>query len=328
MLAAIPFFGLSTYNLPIPGLGSPLPLDPWAILVCFGCVFGLEIGRARAVRLGMDVRDIVDGAVVTVVSGFVVGHIFTVLFYRPGAYETWTDMFWALLNVFGGFSSMGGFIGAVIGSVVFYRWIRPRPYWRYADVISFGFPFGWLFGRLGCGVVHDHIGSETTFPLAMNFDAGYYNFAYVVQPYGSSVTGIRHELGLYEMAFMIPVCGLWLWLARKDWPPGFFTALFGAVYAPVRFFLDFLRQVDLKNADTRYFELTPAQWGCIAFFAVCVFVLARLDWKNFLPWPMDRKPDQAKRALLMAGGGGASIALEEGDGEPESDAEEETIPDE
>jgi phosphatidylglycerol:prolipoprotein diacylglycerol transferase len=294
MIAAIPYFGLGTYNLPIPGLGN-LPLDPWAILVCFGFVFGLEVGRARAIRLGMDVRDIVDGAVVTVGTGFVVGHIFTVVFYFP---ERLTDEgIWAILKLWTGFSSMGGFVGAVLGSVLFYTVIRKRPYWRYADVISFGFPFGWLFGRLGCGVVHDHVGSTTTLPFGMDFDAGIKNFQWVAGDPFPWADGIRHELGLYEMAYMIPVCLVWLWLAKKDWPPGFFTALFGAVYMPVRFGLDFLRNSDLQNQDARYLLLTPAQWGCIIFFGVCLFVLYRLDWKGFRPWPMDSLPDQARRAL-------------------------------
>lgn len=292
MFAALPYFGLTTYNLPIPGLGS-LPLDPWAILVCFGFIFGLEIGRARAIRLGMDVRDVVDGAVVTVGTGFVVGHIFTVLFYFPERLET--EGIWAILKLWTGFSSMGGFVGAVIGSVLFYK-IKGLSYWRYADVISFGFPFGWLFGRLGCGVVHDHVGAVTTMPFGMNFDAGYRNFAYVTGDPALWAGGVRHELGLYEMTYMIPVCLLWLWLGKTDRPPGFFTALFGAVYMPVRFGLDFLRNTDLSTADARYLSMTPAQWGCIIFFGICVFVLARLDYKGFQPWPMDGKPDQQARA--------------------------------
>jgi phosphatidylglycerol:prolipoprotein diacylglycerol transferase len=297
LIASIPYFGLTTYNLPIPGLGS-LPLDPWAILVCFGFVFGLEVGRARAIKLGMDVKDIVDGAVVTVATGFVVGHFFTVFFYFP---ERLADEgIWALLKLWTGFSSMGGFVGAVLGSVVFYTLIRKRPYWRYADVISFGFPFGWLFGRMGCGVVHDHIGAITTQPWGMNFDEGMRNFSWLAGDPYRWADGIRHELGLYEMIYMIPVCGLWLWLARKDRPPGFFTALFGAVYMPVRFVLDFFRNADLSHQDVRYWALTPAQWGCLVFFAVCLFILYRLDWAGFKPWPMDSLPNQAARAMGSA----------------------------
>ena len=89
MFAALPFFGLTTTTI------GGIPLDPWAILVCLGFILGLEFGRARAIKLGMEPRDLVDGAVVTVVTGFVIGHVFTVVTYFPerlhGDMATWSD---------------------------------------------------------------------------------------------------------------------------------------------------------------------------------------------------------------------------------------------
>ncbi len=294
IFAALPFFGLGVYNLEIPGVGE-IPLDPWAILVCVGFVVGLEISRHRAIRLGLDVRDVVDGAVFTVVAGFVIGHFYTVLFYFPERLAT--EGIWALLKVWTGFSSVGGFFGAVIGSLLFYGVIRKRPYLRFADIISFGFPFGWFFGRLGCGVVHDHIGSETTMPWGMDFDHGIRNFVWVAGDPYPWVSGVRHELGLYEAAFMIPVMALWIWLGRKDRVPGFFTVLFFTIYAPIRILLDFLR-VD----DATYYGLTPAQYGLAVIFVVGVVLLLRLPYRSFAPWPLDGQPDQAARAVATAGG--------------------------
>ena len=40
---------------------------------------------------------------------------------------------------------------------------------------------------------------------------------------------IRHELGLYEMVYMIPVMALFLYIGRQDRVPGTFLALFGIV---------------------------------------------------------------------------------------------------
>lgn len=289
MFAAIPFFGLGVYRLQVPGIGE-VPLDPWAILVCLGFVIGLEISRHRAIRLGLDVRDVVDGALFTVVMGFVIGHFYTVIFYFP---ERLADEgIWALLKVWTGFSSVGGFFGAVIGSVLFYRVIRPRPYFRYADLISFGFPFGWFLGRVGCGVVHDHIGTETSMPWGMDFDRGFMNFQWVDGDPYPWVSGVRHELGLYEAAFMIPIMALWIYLGRKDRVPGFFTVLFFTLYAPIRFLLDFLR-ID----DATYLGLTPAQYGLAVIFLAGVVILFKLPYGSFKPWPMDGEPDQQARAL-------------------------------
>ena len=274
LLAAIPFFELKVWEIAIPGVGN-LPIDPWATLVCIGFVVGLEVARWRGIRLHLETRDIVDGAVFIVLMGFVIAHIVTVLFYFPERLSE--EGIWSILKVWEGFSSTGGFLGAVIGAWVFYKFIRPRDAMRHADVICFGFPFGWFFGRLGCGVVHDHIGAPTNFFLAMNFDEGFGPWA----EGAAYADGIRHELGLYEAMYMIPVMLLFLWWGRTDRVPGFFLGWFGVLYAPMRFVLDFLRNHDLSHQDARYAGLTPAQYGMVLMFGVSVLFLMSLDHKGF-----------------------------------------------
>lgn len=287
MIAAIPFFQLGVYNLPLPfGLGT-LPFDPWATLVCVGFVVGLEIARARGIKLGLDTRDVVDGAVFIVLMGFFVAHLFTVLFYYPERIER--DGIITLFRVWEGFASTGGFVGAVLGAWLFYPFVRNalRPVGtppltasalQYADVIMYGFPFGWFFGRMGCFVVHDHIGKPTDFFLAMDFDHGFGPWAQGA----AYADGIRHELGMYEMLYMIPVAALFVYLGRQPRPAGFFLGLFGVLYAPLRFVLDFLRNTDLAYKDARYFGLTPAQYGMVVMFLAAV---------GFLWWLHRPTPD-------------------------------------
>jgi len=281
MLATFPFINGRVFNLNL--LGMEIPIDPWATLVCLGIVLGMELARYRTIRLGLDTRDVVDGTLFTVGMGFVVAHIVTVLFYFPERLQE--DGIMSLLRLWEGFSSTGGFIGAVIGSVVFYKWIRPRDYFRYADIITYGFPLGWFFGRVGCAVVHDHIGSETDFFLAVEFPSWHY------------AAGIRHDLGLYEALYTLPIILLFVYLGRKDRVPGFFLGLFGMLYAPMRFVSDFLRNVDLEHQDARYLGLTPAQYGMILMFlASAALFYSRIRKKDFKPWPMDGEPNQAERA--------------------------------
>lgn len=288
MIAAIPFFELGVYTLEIPGVG-PLPIDPWATLVCIGFVVGLEVARWRGIRLRLDTRDVVDGAVFIVGMGFVVAHLVTVMFYFPERMRTaeplWGLMdpggngIWSLLRIWEGFSSTGGFIGAVLGAWLFYKVVRPREAMRHADVIAFGFPFGWFFGRLGCASVHDHIGARTDFFLGMEFPVTHY------------AAGVRHELGLYEALLMIPVMALFAWLGQRDRVPGFFLALFVLLYAPMRFGLDFLRNVDLSNQDARYAGLTPAQYGMVVMFVAGAWLMWSRDWKGFQPLPLGAADD-------------------------------------
>lgn len=284
MIAAIPFYelrmveqgvrltlGASQWVIPTFGV----PLDPWATLVCLGVLLGMEVARARAIRMGLDVRDVVDGIVFTVLLGFFIAHVFTVVAYFPERLRE--QGIWAILKVWEGFSSTGGWIGGIAAIWIFYGWLRPRDILRFADLIAFGFPIGWIFGRLGCAVVHDHIGAPTTSPLGVLF------------PVGHSAAGVRWELGLVEMVLTFPILFLFLRMGRKDQPPGTFLGLFFVCYAPMRFVLDFLRNADLASQDARYLGLTPAQYGCIPLLLMGAWLMT-LRRKDFRAWALDGHP--------------------------------------
>jgi len=198
----------------------------------------------------------VDGSVVTVAMGFVIGHVVHVVAYNPHQLET--DGIMALLRVWAGFSSTGGFIGAVLGSVVFFRFVRKRDYWVHADTIMYGFPFAWVFGRLGCFTAHDHIGRASDFFLAVQFPGG-----------------SRHDLGLYEAIWTAGIAALFYAWRNKPVRPGFFLGLFCATYAPIRFLMDFLRNTDLEGADIRWAGLTFAQYVMIVLMVVGVTLVRR-----------------------------------------------------
>lgn len=251
MFALIPYFQIPHYE-PFEGL----VLDSWAVLVAIAFIVGMEVARARGIRLGLEVRDIVDGTVVTVGMGFLVGHLVHVLAYNPDTYRE--EGILSLLKFWGGFSSTGGLIGAVIGCVLFYTVIRKRPFWIHADTITFGFPFGFFFGRMGCFTAHDHIGKPSNFFLAVDFPD----------------MGPRHDLGLEEGLWVLGIAAIFYALRNRPFRPGFHVGLFAVLYAPVRFGLDFLRNTDLEGADIRYAGLTFAQWSCIAFALAGAAVLA------------------------------------------------------
>ena len=259
----IPYFTLPTWEV------ASVPVDPWGLLVCIGFVLGLEIARARGIRLGLDVRDVVDGSVFIVLMAFLGGHLMYVLAYHPDRYAR--DGFMSLVRVWQGFASTGGFLGAVTGAVLFFRVLRPRPFWLHGDTIMFGFPFAWIFGRAGCALVHDHIGRPTTFPLAVDFSR-------VRLPLADGTTargGVRHDLGLYETLWAVVIAGTFVLLARRPRPAGFFTMTWCLMYAPARFGMDFLRAVDLKGADVRWAGLTPAQWAMLAMFGAGIALWRR-----------------------------------------------------
>ena len=260
---AIPPWTPQVYHL------GPIPIDPWMTLVCIGIIVGLEISRARGIKLGLDVRDVVDGAAFTVASGFIGGHLVHILAYNPQkiSEEGWI----ILLQIWKGYSSMGGFVGAVLGFIVFFTFIRPRARLLHADVLMFGFPLAQCFGRLGCFSVHDHIGGQTNFFLGVTFRPG--------QLAGDLPEGsVRHDLGLYEAFICLAVGVAFFVLARRPRRAGFFIAGWCLLYAPMRFLLDFGRQSDLAQRynDVRYAGLTPAQYVTLGMIAIGLFLVFKV----------------------------------------------------
>ena len=121
----------------------------------------------------------------------------------------------------------------------------------YADSVALGLAVGWIFGRTGCFTAHDHPGRHTSFFLSVRYP-----------------DGPRHDLGLDELLFTIAMTAILFAYARKPRPPGHLIGLAALMSAPVRFGLDFLRATDVARPDMRYAGLTPAQWACLATFAL------------------------------------------------------------
>ena len=273
MIALVPYYP----PLQIPLFG--VPLDSWSLLVSLGFIVGIEFARARAKQLGIAIKDVVDGGLFIVGMGFVVGHFVHVGIYNPQMIE---EQGWIVfLKIWAGFSSNGGFVGAIIGTVLWFKIVRRRePFWKHADTIAYSLPFGWFFGRLGCFSAHDHVGKRSDFFLAVDFPPDIYQGYY---------GGPRHDLGLYEALWVLLLAVLHFSLRKKRLRHSTFAMIFCFGYAPVRFGLDFLRSTDLKGSDIRFGGLTPAQYGSIIFLlcGVVLFLRRHREARYFEESPAD-----------------------------------------
>jgi phosphatidylglycerol---prolipoprotein diacylglyceryl transferase len=247
----LPYFELRVLTL----LGG-IQLAVFGTLVAIGVFTGVWFAEQRARAVGLPARTLHEAIGWALVPGFALAHLVALLPHlgHPGDLSPGV-----LLQFWNGMSSFGGFAGALLG-----LWLRfrraPRVLLTLAEVLAPALVVGWVFGRLGCTFVHDHVGRLSDFPLAIRFPGG-----------------ARHDLGLYELLYtLLVLLPAVLLLVRRQRPPGTLIAWLALLYAPARFLGDFLRNSDLPGADVRYAGLTLAQYCCISLAGVGIFFAARL----------------------------------------------------
>jgi len=264
---AIPYLHIPELVIIPKGLFRGFPpgdfsIKPFGALVAMGVYLGSVLATRQGKRLGLNDRVMTSFAAWVVAGGFLGGHMLDVIFYYPG--QVLRDPM-SLFRIWEGLSSFGGFSGAIIGGFS-WKWRYKADILPYADVIASSFPAGWVLGRTGCSVAHDHPGLLSDAWFAVQYPGGG-----------------RFDLGLYEMLLTIPLALAFLWLRKKPRPWGFYVGAITIAYAPVRFALDFLRVGEpiadggglVAAVDPRYAGLTPAQWACFGLLAVGVYFFAR-----------------------------------------------------
>jgi phosphatidylglycerol:prolipoprotein diacylglycerol transferase len=236
---------------PLP-LGGDVAIQPFGLLVVIGCIIGFFAFRWYAGTLDLPQNHLLPLFFWALVPGFVLAHWLSVILYFPELLDQKPSI---LLNIGASMSSFGGFLGGSIGAVLYLK-KHHLPILAYGDALVFGLTVGWFFGRLGCTVAHDHPGVHSDFFLAVQYP-----------------DGPRHDLGFYEWLLTIVLLGILL-LIRTNvrMRPGMLIGIVCILYAPVRFFLDFLRA-----ADRLYFGLTPGQYFALLLlpvgFAILIYAL-------------------------------------------------------
>ncbi|GMV43950.1 MAG: hypothetical protein AMXMBFR64_56660 [Myxococcales bacterium] len=248
MLAVIPY-----YPQPKVDFGW-ISFEAWGVLVAVGFLTGVFLAMRGARRMFLDDRVISDYGLWAFVGGFTGAHLVHVFFYEP---ELLAEKWWFVFVIWSGMSSFGGFLGAAVATIIFFR-RRTDSFWHYADPLALGMGPAWAIARVGCFLAHDHRGSLSDFPLAVDFPGG-----------------ARHDLGLYD-SILTWVLTIVIYVVARFRPRyGVLAGILCFGYAVVRFFFDFLRATDIEKADTRYLGLTPAQYGAVALAAFGAYLLWR-----------------------------------------------------
>jgi len=218
---------------------GPFFLYTWGLTVAIGVLAAVWLAsRQLAKQNKISENQFWNLTILLVIAAFIGARV-------SAAFEYWSYFSTDPLAVFrpweGGFSFFGGAVGAVLAG---YIWSKKNKvsYLYIGKLFTPAWLVGLFFGRIGCFLIHDHLGKPTSLP------------------WGIYVQGAnRHEPAGYE-AIMILIIIVILSVFRKKLGKNIFPISL-MLYSFGRFFLDFTRA-----ADPLYYSLTVAQWACIAVF--------------------------------------------------------------
>lgn len=259
----IPYFSFHSFLL------GPLTIQVWGLLVALGFLISLMIFWQKGRQNFLSSDKILNLSLAIVLFSLFFARLFYVLF--GGDLRFFVDKPWLFFAFWqGGMSSMGGFFGAGLVLLWFLikrgrgqKFLAPT-IWSYLESLAYAFPFGWLIGRVGCFLIHDHPGKLTNSFFGVNFP-----------------DGARFDMALLEILALLPLAVIFLFLPQQENCRGkkFFAPAFPVWlllwYGISRLFLDFWRASDLPNSDLRFRSLTLGQWGSIV-----LIILGIILWKK------------------------------------------------
>lgn len=258
MLAAIPY---TTF----PELG---PIRTFGLFVGIGVLVGAWIaGRYLEERAGIDREESYRMATRLVVAG-VIGARLTYVVSHLEDMDSIIDPFavWE-----GGLQFSGGFAGAIVFGIPFFRRWDKRQRWIALDGYAFGLSLGLAIGRIGCYSVGEHFGRLSSFPLAVRYDGGSVRESTIGDvPLVEGMT--FHQTALYEFLYLLVLFAILGFVVRRGARPATAMAIFCAWYGGLRFLSDFLRVNDETVAG-----LTGAQYlmAVVALAGIWIWVRVR-----------------------------------------------------
>lgn len=264
------------------------PLRPFGICVAVAFFVWDFVLMKLAVRRGFERSDVRVMTIWLGVFGWLFAWGVDAIFYHPEG---------ALAPGVGiqRLSSTGAIFGATVGTILWSRiHVRKeagglRASWRkepiallsISEVILATYPAAFAIGRLGCALIHDHVGKAVAkgtigslfavgFPRTAD-DGSHFAFGPIHVVIGAS--DVRYDLGLLEVLVLTPLAIGFALTWKRSLKPGTYTTLALLTYGPLRFVLDFLRADDGPTADARHGGLTFAQFWALAVIATGIALL-------------------------------------------------------
>ncbi|MDF1661677.1 MAG: prolipoprotein diacylglyceryl transferase [Planctomycetota bacterium] len=297
---------ISLYLL-FSGTRFEIPVFGYGFCLMVGFVAAISLASARARRLGVDPNHILDLGMIAVALGVFGARLFYYI-------EHYSDKFadrslWDFFAVWeGGIVYYGGLIFASLACIAYLRW-RAYRVLLLGDIVAPTLALGLSFGRLGCffnGCCWGQVCPADT-PLAVQFPRqsfawwqhiekhtptvelqAFQDGSQSIEQVLASVPPDLHDWSLFvyptqfyswlgAIAVALLVLAYEKWGAKKE---GQSFAMFFALYAAVRFFLEVFRGDSTNAFDMDTGTLTQGQSVSLIVFVLALVSLFALHWKG------------------------------------------------
>jgi phosphatidylglycerol:prolipoprotein diacylglycerol transferase len=256
----IPYF---SFNKIIIG---PITLDIWWTFFVLAFLFGYFFTLKQAKKAKIDIR-IIHNLFIWTFLGAIIGARLGYILQFPKEYLSQPLeilKFWQ-----GGLTLFGGIFGALIAVIFYFKLAKvdfQKNFWQILDSAALSLPLSFALGRIGCSLLNDHQGAETSLPWGIQWPDG----------------TIRHPVAEYLIINNLVLFFILKFLKSRLKKPGqlFFSFLF--LYSFSRFFLDFTRSMGTPLSDPYYFGLSTTQWLSLMIMFGIILVGSRYFFKSIV----------------------------------------------
>jgi phosphatidylglycerol---prolipoprotein diacylglyceryl transferase len=207
---------------------GPLHFSAFSVLWIGAILVARFIIMHRATRAGFDPVQISQLFVCLLVGGLAGAHLLQSVVSDPSGILAEPA---SIFTRYRGMASFGGLGGGLAAGILWarFRRITPGKALLLLDVVAYSLPFGWLVGRLGCALAHDHRGLSSNSWIGVRFPEG-----------------PRYDLGVIEFLYLIVLSTVFYLIDRRPRRVGLYFGLFGVLYGGFRVWLDTLHAAPFR----------------------------------------------------------------------------------
>jgi phosphatidylglycerol:prolipoprotein diacylglycerol transferase len=253
-------------------IGS-FPINTYGVFLALAFLGGILVATRLAERDGLPRERIYDLCLWVLLASLLGSKI--LMFFTEAEYREHPAQLLSFDFLRSGGVFYGGLIGAVVTGYVLIRRYG-LPWWKTADACAPGIALGNVLGRQGCFSAGCCWGKPTNLPWGVRFTQA-----------GHEITGVPidtklHPTQLYESFAMLFVFFFLLWLHRRKKFSGQVILAYVAIYAGVRFLIEFVRddpRGDLFGLTTLTGLSTSQMIGLIVGVGALALLIIR--WRRF-----------------------------------------------